>query len=705
MKKIICFLLAVMSCCVFASAAGAESQPEGETSSTVATQSAPAAQSFGGRLRLVYDSAPTNKAVSVAVAVDGATLAEGDVIRCRMFTGAVSSADASAWWFDYTAPFEVPENMTVEAQVVFADGSRSAAVSAQITSIDRIEPTAPEINSSNTEWTKDPVTITLTGGSDAQSGLLRLEYRLSSEGAWMEYTGPVSVPAQTSVYARSVDAAGNTSGASQLEITNFDLVAPDVSALSVALSASGTPVVGDTGTFSKYFGSDVTVTIDGASDAASGIKGYQYQTVEGSESLKEDKWQNYDPKKPPVISGDFCGYVHARAVDNVGNISSPVSSEGFIIDVTPPTVENLKLSETAITGNRVIVTFTVKDNYWVETVTVNGIYAGVYISSFTAFRNDDYLIVAYDKVGNRTEEVVKITNINATPFTLLDTFKSMKSEDFTPTTWAAAEKAASELEGLITVDAPQAQIEAAAGQLLTALEGLVTRGDNTLSLELIERVKAYDPAKYTESSWKLVEGEIALLEAVLANPESTQEAVDTGRRALEQKVTELVRLADFTNLDRLIAQCERMDTSSFNAESKRLFDEALTEAKELSRTDSGQTAADGAYRKLLDAMGGLEQVEDKNFEATPVAMVIVGLLIVVVAIALFVVRMRSNYRISALKEADDEDDSDDDGDLGGYGDIRFTDEEPAEDIDEKEESGSYIGGSGRSGDSGYIGRR
>ncbi len=700
MKKILCILLAAVSCCLFALSASAESVSGSQAPSAPEADSLNASQRFGGQLRFVYDTAPTGSPVTVAVAVENGTLAEGDVIRCCILSGKTSPSDPPVW-FEYISPFDVASNGTVQARVFFADGSRSRAWSASIESIDTTPPAPPEITSSNIEWTREPVTVTLSGGSDEGSGLLRLEYRVGAEGTWMEYTGPVSIASPAAVYARSVDAAGNMSGASMLEISNFDLTPPDATALSVGLSAEGAPVVGEQGAFSKYFGSDVTVTIDGASDAASGVGSYQYQTVEGTESLKEDKWLTYDPAKPPVIQGDFCGYVYARAVDNVGNTSAPAASEGFIIDVTPPVVENLKLSETSITGNRVIVTFTVKDNYWVETVTVNGVYAGVYLSSFTAFRNDDYLIVAYDKVGNRTEQVVEITNINATPFTLLDTFRSMKAQDFTPTTWAAAEKAADELEGLITVDAPQAQIEAAAGKLLTALEGLVTRGDSTLSLELIEKIRGFDSSLYTESSWKLLEEGMAQLQTVLDNPESTQESVDMHRRALEQRVTELVKRADFTNLDRLIAQCERMDKSKFTGQSKTMLIEALDAAKELSRTDSGQPAADEAYRTLLDAMGGMEVQEDKSFEATPVAMVIVGLLIVAAATALFIVRARLNSRAAALKDIDDEDDPDDsddsgDSDLGGYGVIRFT--------DDPRPSGAPAAGP-RSGDSGYIGRR
>ncbi|MBE6759504.1 MAG: hypothetical protein E7554_05365 [Ruminococcaceae bacterium] len=712
MKKLISLMLAALCCCFFTAAASAESETPDAEAGTQPTVTEPAQPSepipvFAGTIRLEHENLPTNKPVTVTVVTEGGTLSQTEVIRWRVYKGTVSEADAdpNVQWMDYSAPFEVEANMKVEAAVFSADGVKITAASGEITCIDTDAPTAPALQSSNTEWTKDPVTVTLSGGEDAQSGLLRLEYRLGAEGAWSEYTDAISVTSRTAVYARSVDVAGNTSEPVVLDVNNFDTTAPDVTKLSVKVSAAGTPVIAETGAFSKYYGSEVTVTVDGAADAESGVKTYQYQAVSGTESVAEDKWLTYDPEKKPVIPGDFCGYVHARAVDAVGNCSASVSSEGFVVDITPPVVENLKLSETAVTGNRVIVTFNVKDNYWLETVTVNGIYAGVYASSFTAFRNDDYLIVAVDKVGNRTEQLVQITNINTTPFTLLDTWKGMNPQDFTPASWSVAEKAANELQNLITVEAPQAQIESAAGQLLTALEGLESRGDGTLSRELIGRIREYDSELYTESSWNRVEEGIAALESCLDDPASTQESVDNSRRALEQLVAELVKRADFTNLDRLIAQCERMDVDGFSKESKLVFNEALDEAIELSRTDSGQEAADAAYQKLLEAMGALEVSDKAEFNFTPLVFVILGLLIVATASALFIVRMRAKEKLAALEESDEEADEEAVEKDNSIGDIHFTDESetddsrqspyigaPDEDALTGNDSGSYIGG-------------
>ncbi len=708
MKKLISILLAALSFCVFSAAAAAQAAPDEstETAATVTTQpTQQPVQSFDGTIMLTCDDHPTNKPVTVTVVVEGGSLMESEIIRWRTYSGTVSDADAdpNIRWNDYTAPFAVEDNLKVEAAVFAADGRIITGASCEITCIDKVAPSAPSLQSSNSEWTKDPVTVTVSGGEDAQSGLLYLEYRLGSDGTWSEYTDAISVAAAGSVYARAVDIAGNASEAAVLEINNFDFLAPDVSALSVKVSAAGAPVVAESGAFAKYYGSDVTITIDGAVDAGSGVSSYQYQAVSGTESVSEEKWQNYDPEKKPVISGDFCGYVYARAIDQVGNSSAPVSSEGFVVDVTAPVVENIKLSETAVTGNRVVVTFNVKDNYWLETVTVNGIYAGVYASSFTAFRNDDYIIEAVDKVGNRTEQVVQITNINTTPFTLLDTWKNMNSQDFTPSSWAVAEKAAKELQTLITVEAPQAQVEAAAGQLLTALESLVLRGDGTLSLELIRRINEYDSEQYTESSWTKVEEGIAALEKCLNDPESTQESVDSLRRALEQSLTELVKRADFTDLDRLITQCERIDIGVFSAESKKTFNEALDEARELSRTDSGQTQADEAYQKLLSAMGGLEVSEKIAINFTPLVFVILGLLIVAAASALFIVRMRMKERFAAGEYEEDsavEENS--------IGDICFTDEDESDEQSAESYSESYIGASDNTEDAGagsYIGGR
>ena len=193
MKKIISILLAVLSCCVFSAAASAEASPEeGAAAPTSATQPVTAPteplQSFAGTIRLECESLPTNKPVTVTVAVEGGALNETEAIRWRAYKGTVSDADAdpNVHWNEYTAPFAVSENTMLEAAVFAADGTRLAEAFGEITCIDMIAPAVPSLQASTAEWTKDPVTVTLSGGEDAQSGLLRLEYRLGAEGTWSE---------------------------------------------------------------------------------------------------------------------------------------------------------------------------------------------------------------------------------------------------------------------------------------------------------------------------------------------------------------------------------------------------------------------------------------------------------------------------------------------------------------------------------------
>lgn len=701
MKKSVMLILALILALCFSVAASAESAPS-DTPNNAGEQSSETTKPTRTSLPVItFDQKPTNQPVTVQITLtEGSGLLEGDVIRWRIYDPVVTNADLdpAIIWQDYTEPFTVDRNTMLETRIFYPEGGGSASVKQEITCIDTVPPTAPELSVSPADWTKGPVAVSVSGGSDEQSGLARLEYR-TGDGAWTEYTGPVNLTAASRFSARSVDLAGNCSEPVTREINNFDLTAPDVTRMTVSLSASGNPVIADFGAFSKYFGSGVTVTIDGAADNESGVAKVQYQLLGASDPVSEDKWLDYDPAKKPVIASDFCGYVFARACDKVGNCSASVVSEGFIVDCTAPVIDKVTLSETAVTGSRVIVTFSVKDNFWLETVTVNDAYAGIYYSSFTAFRNGDYEIVARDKVGNEARKTVTITNINATPFTLLDTWKGMNSQDFTPASWQPAQTAATELETLLTIQASQPQIEAAAQKLLTTMEALVARGDGTLSRELISRLREYDTALYTDSSWANVEAGIVQLESCLENPECTQEAVDTDRRALEAAVSALVKRGDFTDLDRLIAQAERQDTDMYSTESHNRFVAALEHAKSMSRTDSSQADIDAAYTELLNAMGGLELFEKKHFDITPVILVVLGILVLAAAVALFIVRLRmSNGGKTEADEDVEPSELDGEEEIREVGDICFSDEEDdaPQTVSEPKQSGSsgstYIGG-------------
>lgn len=107
-----------------------------------------------------------------------------------------------------------------------------------ISNIDKTSPTAPKITN-NQEWNKNPsIPVTITGGSDGQSGLKGIEYKL--EGAtvtgWTNYTGlfEVTSEGETKIIARTVDKVGNVSE-EVVSYVRIDRTAPHNSSIIIHL--------------------------------------------------------------------------------------------------------------------------------------------------------------------------------------------------------------------------------------------------------------------------------------------------------------------------------------------------------------------------------------------------------------------------------------------------------------------------------------
>ncbi len=575
---------------------------------------------------------------------DGQPLSEGDFLAYKM---------GDDVWRAYVSTITLEKNCVFEAKIIRSDGTESQVAALNIGNIDKTPPTPPTINADTATWVRDSVSVTLVSGTDADSGYVRSEYRLGAEGQWSEYTAPVSVISACTFFARGLDAAGNYSDEVSVVINNFDKTAPNLSDVKVLFSSEEGFVATESTTFSKHFRSNITVTVSGGHDDQSGMGRFEYQQVGNNEALKDDGWQKYDSEKQPVINKDFCGYVFVRAYDKAGNISQPISSEGVILDKTAPVIKDIKRSTENLTDSRVVVTFKVTDNVQINRVTVNGTYVGSESPSFTAYRNGSYRIEAGDIAGNVTTNTITIDNIDSTPFTLVKTFNSLDSENYTPTSWAAAQKAASELQGYLTVDSSDAMIKAASEKLIASMESLVQRGDLTASLRLIDKFNEYDKALYTDSSIARAQSCIDEINALINDPERTQETVDIKRRSLESAITDLTLRGSFDTLDRLIAQCDTLDALKFDKDRFAALQKVLESAKAMPRTDSSQDDIDAKYQQLLDAMGALKEVPEKEgFDFTLLMFVIIGLLIIAIGTALFIInkRMRSG--------ADDEDGED-----------------------------------------------
>ena len=633
---------------------------------------------------VTYPTEPTNGYVTVVISYpEGVVPAEGDTISYSIDGGS---------WQKYTEPFTVEKNCSVIATIAYADGSASAPATVQIGCIDKTSPSAPSITADTETWSAVSVSVTIVPGTDGGSGIARTEYRIGDSETWLEYTAPLSLTSSDTVYARTIDLAGNSSEISELNISNFDLTAPDTSSMKISFVCDTNAVVVDSGTFGTFFSSAVTARIEGAKDSESGLGGYEFQVVGKDSAPTPEGWVMYSPDSQPIISTDFAGFVYARAYDKVGNRSEPFMSDGLVVDTTAPVISDIALSTSALTDQRVDVTFNVTDNIRLDSVKVNDVYVGIYNQEFTAFKNGDYVVVATDKVGHTTTHTITISNIDIDSYSLIRMCESLSESDYTPSTWVIMTAALTELKTEMSVSTDQARIDALCDKVITALQGLVFRGDATESRELITKIASFDKELYTDSSWKAVDEAVSVVEITIANPESTQEDVDTVRASLELAVAELKLRADFTNLDRLISQTDALDASRYNPEKLQALRAKADEARNLSRTDSTQDQVDAMYNEMLILMSQLpDPVPEEKEPNYLLYFTLIVILILAVGAGLFLlisaIRRRKSEKLAAAYEdayADEYDDYGSDSSIGET-DIFFSDEDDYSDYNDYDE--------------------
>ncbi|MDD2376395.1 MAG: hypothetical protein PHD15_03830 [Clostridia bacterium] len=131
---------------------------------------------------------------------------------------------------------------------------------------DNTAPTNPIILANPTEWTNGNVVVTITYSPDS------LAKKYSTNGInWSNYTTYITVNTNnTTVYAKSIDQAGNQSGQSTLTIANIDVILPtvdygtnggesDIASTTVTVSDVGGSLI-NTSTLQYVWDSQNTVT-------------------------------------------------------------------------------------------------------------------------------------------------------------------------------------------------------------------------------------------------------------------------------------------------------------------------------------------------------------------------------------------------------------------------------------------------------------
>lgn len=295
--------------------------------------------------------------------------------------------------FEYTVPMK--ESGIIKAQLVDEFGNVTEDVMNVV--VDKTAPKAPVLTPNvdlSTKTNKD-VLVSIAANSE-DTDIAKVEYSFNNS-TWLLYNEPVKVVANSTVYARVTDLAGNiTTG--QLKVDNIDKVSPVVTLSGVT----------DGGLYKV----NVTPKVDVVDDSTTTVT----MKLDGSEY------------KGDAITAEGVHKLEVSVQDAAGNVTQLKAS--FTIDKTAPVITIDGVSEGKVYNNKVAAKVTANEG--TLTVTLDGkAYNG---EDITAQGTHKLSISAVDAAGNTSTKSVSFTIQPA-----LGTDKQ-SSDDLTKTIAASTDK-------------------------------------------------------------------------------------------------------------------------------------------------------------------------------------------------------------------------------------------------------------------------
>jgi hypothetical protein len=242
----------------------------------------------------------------------------------------------------YSPPFQVARSTTGISEVIgysvdkVGNYSWSFAIKVGVDQENPINPTLVM----DENWTKEDRKFTITGGSDAHSGLKHREYKIDN-GPWTVYSNETiarSITGESKVYVRSVDNVGNKSDPEGYRTARVDKEKPII---------KFNPDGGD------FSGPETNITRVQVTDKHSGVDeaSLYYIWSAQNKTAPDQGWTNFQNNTyiPKVDSlGDF--YLWIKAKDIAGN-ENVVRSQKFYIDNK---VVKLNIEPVHSSGNKLL---------------------------------------------------------------------------------------------------------------------------------------------------------------------------------------------------------------------------------------------------------------------------------------------------------------------------------------------------------------
>ena len=314
----------------------------------------------------------------------------------------------SGSWKTYTGGNVLARNSSGETNVyarTIDNVNNTSSTVSKVARVDKTNPLAPTINMSE-GWTSGNRTFSLSGQSDAHSGVKEVQYKIGN-GSWTKYTGgnvtALSATGEVQVYARTVDKVDNISSTTS-KTARVDKTKPSTTTINM----NENWIDGD-----RYF------SLNSGNDGHSGVKEVQYKIGNGS-------WKKYTGGNVLALNTSGEVTVHARTIDKVNNISNETSKVARV-DKTNPTAPTLNMSENWTSGNRY---FTISGGSDAHSG-VKEVQYKIGNGSWTKYTGGN--VLALNSTGEVTVSTRTVDKVNNTSSIVSKTARVDKTNPVTPT--------------------------------------------------------------------------------------------------------------------------------------------------------------------------------------------------------------------------------------------------------------------------------
>lgn len=292
----------------------------------------------------------------------------------------------TAAWHNYTNPIVMKENGTIQARGTDQAGNVSGITSLIVTNIDKVAPNKPRISPNTVAPTNSDIIVEIADWSDA----VKKEYKIN-DGQWIDYTKPITITENITIYARGTDAAGNTSEVASFKVENIDKTAP-------VITVNG---VQDKGLYNKSVVPVITVDDKDSINAV---------------TLNNEAFDG----KPIEKDGSYT--LKVTATDKVGNKGETTIS--FTIDKTLPSIAVSGVDNNGVYNKAVTPIITVDDKDAITVVTLNNsTYDGKAVDKEGSY---SLKVTSVDKAGNKCELVVNFTIDKTAPVITIEGIENDK---------------------------------------------------------------------------------------------------------------------------------------------------------------------------------------------------------------------------------------------------------------------------------------